>query len=463
MHSFQRPLFRHFFAALIVCVAQTQAAEKYKLVEDTAAGRLTRVQIALEVAGELKINADGKKVIPLGITGKGELLYDERIVADPNNAAALRTARYYHNASAQSRVGDQEVNSKLGNERCLIGVLADESKVTMHSFAASGPLTSDELELINVQANSALLHRLLPSDEVSIGDKWTHDEKLAAALFGFDVVLKNSLESVLARVDGNVAHIELTGSTSGSVAGVSSEVEANAKYSYDLEKRCITWIAMSIKENRAVGHAEPGFTLTGRLRASVTPAKDAPPELATDALLQLPGNLADHPWLTFMSKAGGFLLVHDRNWRLMIDRHDVTVLRFVDRGELIAQCNISRLPDAADKKQLALSSFQTDIQRVLDKNFGQFVESKEGKSERGLRVLRTVVSGVSNDLPIQWTYYHLTDAKGRQASLVFTMDAKLVERFGGADQALVSSFELLDREVKAAAAAKPAEKKSAKR
>ena len=459
MHSFLRPKFRHFVTTLILCSAQALAAsEKLSLVEDTTPGRLTKVQVALEVTGELKINADGKKVIPLAILGKGELLYDEKLVSVPDNDTSLRAARYYHAAAAQSRVGDKDVTATLGKERRLIGVLAEESKVTLNSYSTSGPLTSDELELIDVQANSLLLHRLLPSTEVSVGDTWTHDEKLAAALFGFDVVIKNSLESVLKRVEGKIVHIELTGSTSGSVGGISSEVEANAKYSYDLDKRCITWLAMSIKENRAVGHAEPGFDLTGRLRVSITPTKEAAPELAAD----LPRDSA--AWLTFKSQEGGFLLVHDRNWRLMIDRHDVTVLRFIDRGELVAQCNISRLPDAAEKKQLAMTSFQTDIQRVLDKNFGQFVDSAESKSERGLRVLRTVVSGISADLPIQWTYYHLTDDKGRQASLVFTMDAKLVERFGGADQAIVSTFTLVDREVKpTAAASKPTVSEKKKR
>jgi len=74
--------------------------------------------------------------------------------------------------------------------------VAEESKVTLNSYSASGPFTSDELELIDVQGNSILLHRLLPASEVSVGDKWSHDEKLAAALFGFDVVIKSNLESV---------------------------------------------------------------------------------------------------------------------------------------------------------------------------------------------------------------------------------------------------------------------------
>ena len=446
MICFPPPRYRHILTIFILCwSAQSHAASpKFKFDEDTKTGRLTRVQIAVEISGELKINADGKKVIPLPIIGKGDLLYDEKLLADKASPDARSAVRYYHTASAQSRVGDKDLTTSLSNDRRLIRVVATESNVTLSS--PTGPLAVDELELIDAQGNSILLNRLLPSTEVSIGDKWTHDEKLAAALFGLDVVVKSTLESVLKRVDGQIAYIELSGTTSGSVAGVASDVEATAKYSFDLEQRRITWLAMSIQEHRAVGHAEPGFDLTARLRISINPATETPPELSDDAVLTLPRDSTAAPWLTFHSQVGGFRLVHDRNWRLMIDRNDVTVLRFVERGELIAQCNISRLPDAAEKKQLTMASFQTDIQRVLDKNFGQFAESTESKNERGLRVLRTVVSGVAADLPIQWTYYHLTDDQGRQASLVFTLDAKLVERFAGGDQTLVSTFQLVDRE-----------------
>ena len=155
--------------------------------------------------------------------------------------------------------------------------------------------------------------------------------------------------------------------------------------------------------------------------------------------------------LAYSSQAGGFRIIHDRNWHVLVDRHDVTILRFVENGELVAQCNITRLADAAPDKQLGMQSFQADIRRVLDKNFGQFLESAESKNEHELRTLRSTVSGEASDLPIQWNYYHLTDSKGRQASLVFTMDAKLLERFAAADQTIVSSIELTDKSSQPAA------------
>jgi hypothetical protein len=144
--------------------------------------------------------------------------------------------------------------------------------------------------------------------------------------------------------------------------------------------------------------------------------------------------------LSFQS-ASGFELIHSRNWRVMVDRHDVTILRLIERGDLLAQCNASVLPDVKAGQQLTLESFQTDVQRALGESFGQVEEASQQMTEDGVRVLRAVVSGIVSEIPIQWTYYHLSNAKGQQAAIVFTLEAKLVEQFAGQDQTLVSSFQ----------------------
>jgi hypothetical protein len=323
----------------------------------------------------------------------------------------------------------------------MIAVEAKSSETTL--FSPLGPLTHDELELIDVQGNTLLLARLLPGKEVAIGAKWAHDDAFAASLLNLDAIVENKLESTLNRVDDRVAIIEMSGFVEGSVGGVTTRIEVTAKYNFDLDASYISWLAMSLKEDRAVGHAEPGLNVTARLRVSIGNV-DASAELSDTALADLPlipdqGNTL----LALTSDPSGFRFLHHRNWKVMVDRTDVMILRLVERGELIAQCNISRLPDALPEKQLSLSSFQADVRRVLDQNFGQFADMNESKTDRGLRMLRVVVAGIAADLPIQWNYYHVTDEQGRQASLVFTMDAKLVERFGGADQMVVSTLEFL--------------------
>ena len=147
----------------------------------------------------------------------------------------------------------------------------------------------------------------------------------------------------------------------------------------------------------------------------------------------------------------------------MVDRHDATILRMVDRGDLIAQCNISRLPQLAKGEQLTLEAFQEDVKKTLGKNFSQIVEAGQDVSDNGLRTLRVIVSGTTADLPIQWSYYHLSDDAGNRAALVFTIEGSLVERFAQIDRELIAAFRFQAGKQPTPAESKGPELKSAAR
>jgi hypothetical protein len=152
---------------------------------------------------------------------------------------------------------------------------------------------------------------------------------------------------------------------------------------------------------------------------------------------------ASEALLDLTSESAGFQLAHDRRWQVMTEQHDVTVLRLIDRGDLIAQCNISPLPALGKGEQLTLEGFQDDVKRTLGKNFGQIIQASEELSDGGIRVLRVAVTGTAGDLPIQWTYHHLSDDHGHRAAIVFTIEATLVERFAKIDRELVGGFGFL--------------------
>jgi hypothetical protein len=119
-------------------------------------------------------------------------------------------------------------------------------------------------------------------------------------------------------------------------------------------------------------------------------------------------------------------------------------MRLVERGDLVSQCNISSLPALASGKQLTLDGFELDIRKALGDDFGSFVESKQELSENQLAVLRVVVAGMVQEVPIEWVYYHLTDATGRRVSLVFTHESAKIEQFAAADRSIVASFRMME-------------------
>ncbi|MCH9007895.1 hypothetical protein IIA29_07795 [candidate division KSB1 bacterium] len=109
----------------------------------------------------------------------------------------------------------------------------------------------------------------------------------------------------------------------------------------------------------------------------------------------------------------------------------LAVLRMVDRGELLAQCNLSALPKV--KKPVTLAEFQRDVERSLGNNFGRFVSAAQNVNESGYAVFRVVVRGTVSQLPIQWIYYLVQDRRGHRVSLAFTLEQSLRERFAEAD------------------------------
>ncbi len=165
------------------------------------------------------------------------------------------------------------------------------------------------------------------------------------------------------------------------------------------------------------------------------------PTLHPDVLADL--NLKADPasrLLEFRSPNGGFELLLDRNWHVMVERQDVSILRLVDRGDLVAQCNVSALAPIDSKEQFTMIDFQNDVKRALDADFGEFLAASESLTDSGLHVMRVVASGNISDLSIEWVYYHLSDDQGHRASCVFTYETDLVDRFAAADQAVISSF-----------------------
>jgi hypothetical protein len=131
------------------------------------------------------------------------------------------------------------------------------------------------------------------------------------------------------------------------------------------------------------------------------------------------------------------------------------VMRFVNRGELIAQCNIASSTKTIDKP-VELADFQNDVQQALGKMFGRFERAGEDSTPSGLRTLRAIASGKTEDVTVQWRYYLVHDKQGRVLSVVYTMETPFVDQFGDDDQPIINSVQFT--EPKLATGAKPARK-----
>lgn len=430
-------------AALLALAFQVvvTGAELVDLRPTSQTGGNRQVKTVVEVEGKLKLNADGQEVKHLPLKVRADLQYVERDLAQTKQWSEVRLVRSYQTAQATIRLRDSDLASNLRGDRRLV-VVESSPQGAIH-FSPVGPLTREELDLVEAPGSGLALEALLPPRAQKTGGQWPLPDATAVRLLGLEVVNQHDVVCTLESVQDNLAIVSLAGKVAGAVGGVSSDIELKGKLNFDLRKRAITWLTLAYKENRAIGHSQPGFEVLTTLRMICAPTQPAV-ELSDAALAGLPLKAdSGQTLIDLKSEAGRFQLTHDRRWRVLTERHDGTILRLVDRGDLIAQCNLSSLAALPKGQQLTLEGFQDDVKRTLGKNLEQVIEAGQEASEGGIQIFRVVVAGNASELPIQWMYYHLSDDHGHRVAIVFTIEASLVERFAHIDREMVSGLRFL--------------------
>ncbi len=428
----------------------TRAADSlpsYALHSSRTVGSVDHVETTLDMGGDLKISSadpkDGDPVQRVKTSAQATLNYDERTLEYGSaDAGPLRSIRCYQKAAATLRPGNDVKQLTLRDQRMTIGVLIEPPRATVYSPA--GPLTRDELDLVDLFGNSLLLERLLPEKAVAVGESWKHSPNLAGALLGLDVVAQSDLQSTLVSVAQGVARMEMSGHVEGAIEGASSSIDVKAKYRFQLDNGRITWFGIVVKEDRSIGRVEKGMEVTARVQMTIVPGADAP-RLA-DAVLK---DLALKPapellQLAYESPAGGWRLLHNRRWFLVQDRKELATLKLIDRGELLAQCNIASLPNAVPGKTVTLEEFQEDVRKALGEKCKTLIEAGQRSDRSGYQVQHVLAEGVEQDLPIRWLYYLVADKYGRQVVFIFAVESRLLPRFNGADEALLAAVRLTE-------------------
>lgn len=416
-------------------------------------GDVVAVKVVLEVTGDLlskDVNKPDSQAVKHPLKAVGNLTYEEQL----EDVATRRSLRYYEQAQADLDVDGQTHSVELREDRRWVRATAELGDVAVLSL--QGGLTRAELDLLEVPGGSHLVTVLLPDKPVNVGDRWPLADEHLARLFNLEGVSTQDLQGELKSVEKDEARMELSGKLLGSVDGVITELSIRAKYTFDLQQRRITWVAMAIQENRPAGLAAPGLQVTARLRMAVGPA--APPRfLVSEAVSQLnrEGSAAG-ALLEYRSPGEDFVLLLDRHWYVMQQQPQLSVLRWVEDDQFVAQCTLKSLPGLGDKKPPTLADFQRDIKRALGESVQQVVDAREAELVDGLRSLKVIVAGRVGDAPIQWIYYHLSHSSGRCLACVFTLSAEEVERFGGEDITLASSVLFLDGPTEPAAPVKAA-------
>ncbi len=424
------------------------SAAKQSLKSRHTIGELTRVEVALQVGGDLKLVVDGKpQDLPMSVIAN--LKYDEQLLAVDEADRPRRTLRYYDDTRAVIKVDQGGEKPKLDDAHRLIAVERAAGAAPV-LYCPTAALRREELDLIDVPGGSLLVDDLLPSEPVAFGESWKLSDQTMASLLCLDAVSWTDVTGVLGETTDGIVEIAAAGSVNGAAGGVGTEIELKAKYRFDLARGRVVYLALLIKEKRAVGHIGPGLDTVAKLIVSMTPIGSSR-HLTPEVVAKVPPALAPVlAALDYTAVSGQFRFPYDRRWYLTADDAKLAILRLMDQGELVAQCNVSLLP-GEKKSPVTLAEFQRDVQTSLGKSFGQFTSASQSQNEAGYQVLRVVARGVVSELPIEWVYYLIQDTAGKRVSLAFTYEQELSERFAQADRAMVQRLRMTDATVPTAA------------
>ncbi len=423
-------------ACSVLLPKTVKAAGSYFLQSKCQSICVYSVAARIQLQGTVKPSADDK-ISPLPITVDGTFRYDEMRL-DDGNSAGRRSVRYYHEAAASIQIDKHKDSPTLRDDVLLITAEQDKKGVSLSS--PHGSLTREELDLIDIPGNTLLVDELLPAREQKVGSKWKIDDAALARLVCVDLVSRNEISCELRDVSGSTADIKIAGRLEAAVAGISTEIQLDGNATFDLNQNCLTSIHLRIKERRSVGYIGPGMDVVARLDIKIKPLKNSvelTPAIVKEAVETDPTKSP----LELRSEMGGFHLVYDPRWHITRNQTTLVVLRLIDRGELVAQCNINPLPRLDEGKSVSIEEFQAEVKKSLGKRLDHFDTVAEGKGAGGMKMLKVIATGTVSDIPIQWRYYLAIAPDGRRMAMSYTMENDLVERFADADTAMTESIE----------------------
>src|SRR5207247_1414770 len=120
--------------------------------------------------------------------------------------------------------------SELRPDRKLIVIQSDANAAT--TFSPAGPLTREELELVEAPASDLALEALLPLRAVKIAGQWSLSDAAVARLLGLEALSQQDIVCTLDSVKDDLALVIMSGKVAGAVGGVSSDIDLRGKLNF---------------------------------------------------------------------------------------------------------------------------------------------------------------------------------------------------------------------------------------
>lgn len=327
----------------------------------------------------------------------------------------------------------------------LIAERRDAGRVVV--VCPAGPMTRSDLELVEVEGDPMALSDLLPAGPVKVGQSWRAGRAAVVGISGYDTITANAMEATLESFDEASARVRVRGRIEGSLDGAPGAMACDGALIVDRRMGWIQRAEIHRNETRRPGPIEAGMevksTLTLTRRADQAPATLADAAMARSSTEVTPrGEML----VDYGPDEGAplYAFAHDRSWHLYWGDTKVVVLKRIERGRVVAQCNLVLAPPAGRGRHQDANQFRDEVRRVLGQRFVNYIGTGEieGDPAGGYRY-KVGVQGREGALDVVWYYYLLASPAGDQVVATYTLAAKDAQAFGDQDVAMMQSFRWL--------------------
>jgi len=423
--------------------SMARSADRYDLGLTTEARPTFAVTSDIKLAGKFYTHADDPQTRRWTLTSAASYRYRERrFPGSGPRAAAFRSLRLYDKAESRIQVGQRTTSLQLHPQLKLIVACGQADGVEL--FSARHLFRRADLELLSVPGDSLAIQALLPRKPVSVGDTWQATDWGLQMLCDLDALISGRLTCELKSVEQNLARIDLQGTASGATAGAEAKLTIEGHCLFDVRQQSFRELHLTQTEQRNPGTVSPGMDITADVVCKWSPVS-TDPALSDAAAAAIP--VKPPPAMQQLSFVipESIRFRHTRNWHVFHQSRDTTILRLLDRGRLVAQCDITLLPAAQPGQHLPESKFVADIRESLGNQLERLGPGQSTTADNKLFRFRIVAEGRNSGQKVRWIYYLLADRSGRQTALMFRVAESERGRFAAQDQQIAASLEFLPR------------------
>jgi hypothetical protein len=440
--------------------AAGQTGRTIDLGESVPRGGSSRVRIEMKASGLFRPAlppgqvANGARMPkPLTLDVETRLVFNERVLevaggapgagppATDGRGRARKVVRHVVQAAAAI---NGEVRPMAAILRPEVALLVAERRAPdgpVVVISPAGPLTWHELDVVQGAGDPLALSDLQPSGPATIGQSWRVGLAAARGISEYDAITTNGLEATLESFDRARATVRIQGRIEGSHHGATGLMTCDGVLGFDRRMGWIDRLELHRNESRRPGPIEAGLDMKSTLTIART-AEPPPATLADRALGRYSLDVSPRSErLLLEAPDGKSSLLHDRDWHAFWDDSKLAVLKRLDGGRVVAQCNVVVGPPAGRGRHQDSAQFKDEIRRVLGKRFVEYIGMGEvdGDPAGGYR-FKVGVQGREADLDVVWYYYLIASPAGDQLVVTYTLSAQDARAFGEQDVAMIGTL-----------------------